>query len=122
MIAPSRRVSPQESTLARQVLDTVLQQAVFHGASRIRVVRGWVAETGSLSPEGLSLHFAAHARGTRAEGARLLLNLIHVEARCRTCGRTYAPEHHLLCCPVCGSADGEQLGQTGMAITALEVD
>jgi hydrogenase nickel incorporation protein HypA/HybF len=122
MLAPSRRATLQESTLARQVLDTVLQQAVFHGASRIRVVRGWVAETGSLSPEGLALHFAAHARGTRAEGARLLLDLIHVEARCRTCGRTYAPEHHLLRCPVCGSADGEQLGQTGMAITALEVD
>ena len=111
-----------ESTLARQVLDTVLQHAVFHGASRVRLVRGWVAETESLSPESLSEHFATHARGTRAEGARLHLNLIHVEARCRTCGRTYAPENHLLLCPVCGSSDGEQLGQTGLAITAIEVE
>lgn len=111
-----------ESALARQVLDTVLQQAVFHRTSRIRVVRGWVAETESLSPEHLSSQFATQARGTRAEGARLLLNLIHVEARCRTCGRTYAPEHHLLRCPVCGSGDGEQLGQTGLAVTAIEVD
>ncbi|HEX5748162.1 MAG TPA: hydrogenase maturation nickel metallochaperone HypA [Archangium sp.] len=111
-----------ESSLARQVLETVLQQAVFHRASRIRVVRGWVAETESLSPERLSSQFATHARGTRAEGARLLLNLIHVEARCRTCGRTYAPEHHQLRCPVCGSGDGEQLGQTGLAVTAIEVD
>lgn len=111
-----------ESALARQVLDTVLQQAVFHRSSRIRVVRGWVAETESLSPEHLSSQFATHARGTRAEGARLLLNLIHVEARCRRCGRTYAPESHLLRCPVCGSTDGEQLGQTGLAVTAIEVD
>ena len=111
-----------ESSLARQVLETVLQRAASHGASRVRVVRGWVAETESLSPESLSLHFAAHAEGTRAEGATLLLNLIHVEARCRACGRTYAPEHHLLLCPVCGSTDGEQLGQTGLAITAIEVE
>jgi hydrogenase nickel incorporation protein HypA/HybF len=111
-----------ESTLARQVLDAVLQHAVSHGASRIRVVRGWVAETESLSPESLSFHFTAHARGTSAEGARLLLNLIHVEARCRACGRTYAPEHHLLLCPVCGSTDGEQLGQTGLAVTSIEVE
>ncbi|PTL82468.1 hydrogenase maturation nickel metallochaperone HypA [Vitiosangium sp. GDMCC 1.1324] len=111
-----------ESTLARQVLDTVLQRSVSEGASRVRVVRGWVAETESLSAESLSFHFTAHARGTSAEGARLLLELIHVEARCRACGRTYAPEHHLLLCPGCGSTDGEQLGRTGLAITSIEVE
>ncbi len=111
-----------ESSLARQMLDTVLHRAFLDEASRIRLVRGWVAETESLSPESLSFHFAAHARGTCAEGARLQLELIHVEARCRACGRTYAPEHHLLLCPVCGSTDGEQLGQTGLAVTAIEVE
>lgn len=111
-----------ESTLARQVLDTVLQRSASEGASRVREVRGWVAETESLSAESLSFHFTAHARGTSAEGARLLLELIHVEARCRTCGDTYAPEHHLLLCPMCGSTDGEQLGRTGLAVTSIEVE
>jgi hydrogenase nickel incorporation protein HypA/HybF len=111
-----------ETSLARQVLDAVLQHAEHHGASRVRQVRGWVAETESLSPESLSLHFAAHAQGTKAEGARLLLQLIHVEARCRPCGRTYAPEHHLLLCPDCGSTDGEELQQTGLAVTAIDVE
>jgi hydrogenase nickel incorporation protein HypA/HybF len=111
-----------ESVLARKMLDAVLQRAVFHGSSRVRVVRGWVAETVSLSPERLSSDFASQARGTQAEGARLLLELIHVEARCRACGRTYAPEHPRLRCPVCGSTNGEQLGQTGLAVTSLVVD
>lgn len=111
-----------ESTLARQVLDTVLQRSVSEGASRVRVVRGWVAETESLSAESLSFHFTAHARGTSAEGAQLLLDLIHVAARCRACGHTYAPEHHLLLCPGCGSTDGEELGQTGLAVTSIEVE
>jgi hydrogenase nickel incorporation protein HypA/HybF len=117
-----RSVAMHESSLARQVLDTVLHRAVSDGALRVRTVRGWVAETESLSPESLSRHFAAQAQGTKAEGARLQFELIHVEARCRTCGRTYAPEHHLLLCPVCGSTDGEQLGQTGLAITSIEVE
>jgi hydrogenase nickel incorporation protein HypA/HybF len=111
-----------ESSLARQVLEAVLQRAEAHGAARVREVRGWVAETESLSPESLSLHFAAQARGTKAEGALLRLELIHVEARCRACGRTYAPEHHLLLCPGCGSTDGEELGQTGLAVTSIEVE
>ncbi len=88
----------------------------------MREVRGWIAETESLSPESLSLHFAAHARGTKAEGAQLLLELIRVEARCRACGRTYAPEHHVLLCPGCGSTEGEALRQTGLAVTSIEVE
>jgi hydrogenase nickel incorporation protein HypA/HybF len=111
-----------ESSLARQMLEAVLQRAADNGATRVHVVKGWVAETESLSRESLSLHFAAHARGTSAEGARLELEVIHVEARCRACGRLYAPEHHLLLCPVCGSMDGEQVGQTGLAVTSMEVE
>lgn len=111
-----------ESSLARQILDVVLERAARASARKVRAVRGWIAETESLSPHSLAFHFAAHARGTPAEGARLELRLIHVEARCRACGTTYAPEHHLLLCPACGSTDGEELGETGLGIEALEVD
>jgi hydrogenase nickel incorporation protein HypA/HybF len=111
-----------EAVLAQLVLQAILKRDAFRGASRIRAVRGWAAETDSLCPERLSSHFAAQARGTRAEGARLLFNLIHVEARCRSCGRTYAPVQCLLRCPVCGSGNGEQLGQTGLAVTGIELD
>jgi hydrogenase nickel incorporation protein HypA/HybF len=111
-----------ESSLARRILDAVLERAGDAGAQRVRAVRGWIAETEALSPESLDFHFSAHARGTAAEGARLDLRLVHVEARCRSCGATYAPEHHLLLCPACGSTDGEELGETGLGIEALEVD
>ena len=111
-----------ESTLARRILDAVLERASGAAARRVRAVRGWIAETEALSPQSLDFHFSAHARGTPADGAKLELRLIHVEARCRGCGTTYAPEHHLLLCPSCGSTDGEELGQTGLGIEALEVD
>lgn len=111
-----------ESTLARQILEAVLARAAGQTAGKVRVVRGWIAETESLSARSLDFHFSAHARGTPAEGAALELRLIHVEARCRACGAKYAPEHHLLLCPSCGSTDGEELGPTGMGIETVEVD
>ena len=111
-----------ESSLAKQVLDAVLERTTLAEVSRVLSVRGWVAETETLSRESLSFHFAAHARGTPAEGARLELRLIHVEARCRSCDTTYAPEHHLLLCPACGSTDGELLGRTGLGIDTVEVE
>lgn len=111
-----------ESSLARQILTAVLERASADQAVRIRAVRGWVAETETLSRESLSFHFAALARSTRAEGARLELRVIHVEARCQACGKTYAPEHHILLCPDCGCTEGEVLGPTGLGIEAVEVE
>jgi hydrogenase nickel incorporation protein HypA/HybF len=108
-----------ESALARSLLAAVLARA---GGAHVRVVRGWVAETEALSAASLAFHFAAHARGTVAEGARLELELVRVEACCAACGRTYAPEHHLALCPACGSIDAELLGETGLGLRALEVE
>ena len=85
-----------ESSLARQILDALLDRAGTAAAQRVRAVHGWIAENEVLSPQSLRLHFSAHARGTLAEGAKLELRLIHVEARCRACNTKYAPDHHLL--------------------------
>ncbi len=111
-----------ESSLAKQILDAVLDRARTAQAGRVRRVRGWIAETEALSPRSLGFHFAAHARGTLAEGAELELRLVHIQARCLACKTTYAPDHHLLLCPACGSTDGEELGKTGLGIETLEVD
>jgi hydrogenase nickel incorporation protein HypA/HybF len=111
-----------ESALAKRILEVVLERSGSAAARAVRAVRGWIAETEALSPESIAFHFAALARGTPAEGARLELQLIHVEARCRACGTRYAPEHHVLLCPGCGSTDGEELGQTGLGIETLELE
>jgi hydrogenase nickel incorporation protein HypA/HybF len=111
-----------ESGLAKQVLEAALRAAVQEPARRIRVVRGFVAETEALDPIALELHFVAHARGTCAEGARLELSLTHVRARCLGCGHTYAPDHHVTLCPRCGAVEAELLGRTGFGIDTIEID
>lgn len=110
-----------ETSLARSLLQAVLTMAAEHDAKRVRVVRGWIAETEHLDPTSIGFHFQAHATGTAAEGAELQLELRHVEARC-SCGVVYKPEHHLTLCPKCGSTEGEILGETGLAVEAIEVD
>ncbi len=106
-----------EASLARGILEAVLAKA---GGARVRVVRGRLAETEALSAESLGMHFAGMAQGTPAEGAALELELVHVAARC-VCGEEYLPEHHLTLCPVCGSIEGELLGETGLWIDSIEV-
>jgi hydrogenase nickel incorporation protein HypA/HybF len=110
-----------ESSLARQILELSLAEAARAGGSRVRAVRGRVAETETLSRTSLELHFHARAAGTPAAGARLEIELVHVEARCRACGAIYRPEHHVVLCAGCGSTDGELLGATGLWIESIEV-
>ncbi|MRG93729.1 hydrogenase maturation nickel metallochaperone HypA [Polyangium spumosum] len=111
-----------ESSLGKEVLRLVLARADEEGAARVCAVRGWIAETERLAPEAIAFHFEAHARGTKAEGARLDLALRWVEAECKTCRSHYRPEHHLLLCPACGSTEGTVLGETGLAVEAIEVE
>jgi len=110
-----------EASLARQIVAAVLERVPHDGMTRVVVVRGFVAETEALSADSLALHFAAAARGTAAEGARLELALERVEARCRSCAAVYAPDHHLLLCPACGSGDADLLGRVGLGVDAIEV-
>lgn len=110
-----------ETTLARDLLRVALERAAEDGATRVTAVRGWVAETETMSAESLALHFAAHAAGTPAEGATLELDVRHVAARCEACGHEYLPEHHLLLCPECGGTEAELLGEVGLGLTEVEV-
>jgi len=111
-----------ESSLGKEVLRVVLERAAGENAKRISLVRGWIAETERLDPEAIAFHFAAHARGTPAEGARLDLAIQWVEADCAACGERYKPDHHLLLCPRCGSTDAKILGQTGLGLTSIEIE
>ena len=111
-----------EAALAREILAAVLDRAAREGARRVLVVRGWVAADEVLSPASLAFHFDAHARGTAAEQARLDLRLLRQSARCRACGETYEPDHHVVLCPGCGSTDGERLGPAGVGIESMDVD
>jgi len=111
-----------ESSLARQILALALEAVQHEPAPRIRAVHGFVAETEALNAAALELHFSAHARNTRAEGARLALRVTHVQARCRECAHEYRPEHHVTLCPRCGAVEAEILGHTGFGIDTIELE
>jgi hydrogenase nickel incorporation protein HypA/HybF len=108
-----------ESSLARQLLDAVLERV---RRDRIVAVHGWIADVEALSAESLAFHFAAHARGTRADGANLDVRIEQVAALCKLCGTRYAPEHHVTLCPSCGSTEVELLGRNGIGIEAIDVE
>jgi hydrogenase nickel incorporation protein HypA/HybF len=111
-----------ESSIARQILNAAVARAREAGAGRVRAVRGWVAETESLSAESVGFHFEAHARGTPAEGARLDLAVSRIAARCTACNTVYEPDHHVLLCPSCGATEAELAREPGLGVESIEVE
>ena len=109
-----------ESTVAKEIADIVLARAATEGAARIRRVEGWVASHGRLSAESMQLHFGVHTRGTPAEGARLDIRSVVVQARCKGCGETYPFEHHRTLCPHCGFDEADLSGETGVGVAKIE--
>lgn len=111
-----------ESSLGRDIVRTVVEKAAAEGASRVRRVHGFVAETEWLNPEAIVFHFRAHAKGTIAEDAQLELTTSWIEAACLQCKQVYKPDHHVLLCPHCGSTEADLLGEPGLRIDSIEVD
>lgn len=110
-----------ESQLARQVLDAVLARADAARARRVLAVRGWLADPEGLSPESLAFHFAAHARGTAAEGADLGLAITRIAARCQACGAAFETDDHVPVCTACGSTACAWLAAPGLGIEEIDV-
>ena len=111
-----------EAALARQILRTALDRARAAGAHQVVRISGWIADTERLSVDSLRLHFQAAGAGGPAAGAALEFVAVAIEARCRRCGASFTPDHHLVLCPHCGAADDADLSHpTGFAIDYLEV-
>ena len=97
-----------ESSLARQSSRRPCsQRARRERGSRPHGARLDRRDGGALARRASRFHFAAHARGTIAEGARLELELVHVEARCRACGDDLRARASRPPLPDCGSTDGD---------------
>jgi hydrogenase nickel incorporation protein HypA/HybF len=111
-----------EAQIARTLLREVIARASRERARRVLSVRCRIAESEAISRESIALSFCAMAAGTVADGARLELSIVHIEARCRRCHGAYRPEHHVILCPRCGSTEGDLLGPTGLGIASLEIE
>jgi len=108
-----------EASLAKRLLEAAIELAP---AGRIVAVRGWIGDAEALSAESLAFHFSVHARGTRAEGARVEIAVEQPAARCADCGDTYRLERHVTICPRCGGTQAEVQGRTGVGIDAVDLD
>ena len=91
------------AALVRQALDVARE----NNLARIEALEVELGALQQVVPEALDLAFQAESRDTPAAGAVLHLVEVPMRARCRSCGKAYAPDIDCFRCEACGRADPE---------------
>jgi hydrogenase nickel incorporation protein HypA/HybF len=111
-----------ERELANHVLeavDRVAYQNAVHHVSRVRIAVGGRRH---FDFELLDHTFADAARGTVADGAKLLVKLLPVRRSCHQCGKEFDGSARDHGCPQCGHAYTEPVNGEEVKLLDIEVD
>ena len=92
-----------ELVIVEGILDVVVPEARKHGANQILSIRLKVGELSGVIPECVREYFTVAARGTMAEGAKVLIDPLPIRIRCRDCRGENEIRRGMDACPVCGS-------------------
>jgi hydrogenase nickel incorporation protein HypA/HybF len=96
-----------ELALSQSILDVVLQGARAERLGSISQVVLEVGTAAGVTASGLRSCFELVAEGTPAEGAELVVELVPIRVRCRTCALEHELAGRPTTCPSCGAGAPE---------------
>ena len=110
-----------EMSLTESIVDIAVEAAHKEGARRVTRV---VVDVGALShvePEALEFCFAAVARGTLAEGAKLEIARVPGAGWCPDCGKSVALAERFSACPDCGGFRVQMTAGGELRVREMEI-
>lgn len=111
-----------ETAVAQRLITILLEQAKQHSIRRISVVRLKVGRLRGLDLRQIRGVFELFAEGTIAEGARVDIDDVAVEASCRTCSMVWQVDGYRFECPACGGSDAEVTKGRELHIVSFDGD
>ena len=91
-----------ELALTEGILSIVTSEQKKSGFSRVLEIDLRIGEYSGVIPSCIEEFFPLAAKGTAAEGAKLVLETVKAEFKCSDCGFHGPLEKHTACCPKCG--------------------
>lgn len=111
-----------ELSIAIRIVE-IVQKAIGDdgGKGRVEKVRLNVGKLSAVVPESLRFCFEVAARGSRLEGAELVIDEIPAGARCRSCGHEWMTDDFVFSCPACGSGGIEVVSGRELGVESIEI-
>ncbi|MBF0168513.1 MAG: hydrogenase maturation nickel metallochaperone HypA [Alphaproteobacteria bacterium] len=111
-----------EMSLADGVVKLIEDQAAHNDFQRVLVVRLEIGQLAHVDADALAFCFEAVAKGSKAEGARLVIERKPGLVWCFGCSTQVAIKAWGEPCPTCGSFDLKDDGGQDMRVLDLEVE
>ncbi len=109
-----------ELSVVEGMVHILTRTARENALKRIVAVRLKLGRLRGFDPRQIVLCFEMLSEGTRAQGARLEINVVPPRCHCRSCGRIWEPDGFLLTCPTCGENNAEIEGGRELYIENVE--
>lgn len=110
-----------EYGIACEIVRIAAAEAAKRGAARVTEVRVLVGVLRGVVPEHLVFMFGHAAKGTAADGARLVVEEDPVRIACGSCGPSEAGEFTLVC-PACRKPPLSVAGGDALRIASVTID
>lgn len=110
-----------ELGIAQNIIAIAERVAKRNGGGRIAAVTVQAGELRAVIREQLELCFEFAAKGTLAEGARLDVHVIPIEALCDDCSKPFRVKNLTFRCPRCGGESVRVLKGQELKVLDLEL-
>jgi len=110
-----------ELSIAAAVVEQAGQIAAREGAERVVAITVSVGSLSGVDPEALGFAFPFAAEGTVAGNARLSVEPVPAQLRCRACQNEWSPDDPVFVCAACGGTDVELLAGRELNIRTVEL-
>ena len=110
-------------SLTQSILDIIEEHAGRHGFAKVNSIRLSFGKRSSIEPEALKFAFEVLSEGTRAQGARMIFDILPVSIYCMHCEQAHELSDYASQCPRCGSSDIMLKGGTEeLKLIEMDVD
>ncbi|MBT9292331.1 hydrogenase maturation nickel metallochaperone HypA [Prosthecodimorpha staleyi] len=111
-----------EMALCQGVVDLIDEEAARQNFGRVKAVVLEIGVLGHVEPEAMMFCFDAVSRGTRVEGARLVIERVPGAGWCLDCGKTVPLTERFGACPECGRHRVQMTAGDELKLRELEVE
>lgn len=109
-----------ELSIARNIVDIVLDEMAKHGLNRVDAVRLKIGAMAQVLPDALRFGFDCLSDQTPLAGATLVIEEIAARGFCRQCRHEFDMSDWILQCPVCKGTDIDIVAGREMDIVEIE--
>ena len=113
-------VAMHELSIARNIVEIVLDEMAKHGLNRVDAVRLKIGAMAQVLPDALRFGFNCLSDQTPLAGASLVIEEVAARGSCRQCGHEFDMGDWTCLCPVCKGTDIDIVAGREMDIVEIE--